>query len=50
MGPSPVIWKKRVLIPFWVIRIILMLFIIAVYALAIKVLVDASDKPNPAIA
>lgn len=46
---QPVIWKKRILVPFWIIRIALMLFIIAAYAWAIKVLRDDPDKTAPAI-
>ncbi|KAF2193769.1 hypothetical protein K469DRAFT_550110 [Zopfia rhizophila CBS 207.26] len=47
-GP-PVIWKKRILVPFWCIRIVLMIFIIAVYAIALKVLADRDDLDKPAI-
>ncbi|KAF2465576.1 uncharacterized protein BDR25DRAFT_270225 [Lindgomyces ingoldianus] len=49
MAGQPVIWKKRILIPFWIIRIVLMLFIIVVYGLALKVLADDPDKSAPAI-
>ena len=41
VGDSP--FMKRVLIPFWVIRILIMLFDIAIYALAIGVIAAYSD-------
>lgn len=37
---QPILWKKRILIPFWIIRIILMLFVMAVYAWAIRQIHD----------
>jgi hypothetical protein len=46
---KPVIWKKRILVPFWIIRIILMLFIIAAYAWAIKKLHDDPDTDSPSL-
>ncbi|ORY13050.1 hypothetical protein BCR34DRAFT_536107 [Clohesyomyces aquaticus] len=49
MAGQPVIWKKRILIPFWVIRIILMVFIIFAYAVALRVLTEADDKNVPVI-
>ncbi|KAF2735318.1 hypothetical protein EJ04DRAFT_491901 [Polyplosphaeria fusca] len=49
MAQPNIIWKKRILIPFWVIRILCMLFIIAVYALALKVISDDPDIDAPAI-
>lgn len=40
---APAIWKKRILVPFWILRIAIMLFIIAAYGWAIKVLKDEGD-------
>ncbi|KAF2274691.1 uncharacterized protein EI97DRAFT_502528 [Westerdykella ornata] len=40
---APVVWKKRILIPFWILRICIMVFIIAAYSWAIKVLKDQGD-------
>jgi hypothetical protein len=37
MALPPVLWKKRVLVPFWTIRIIIMLIIIAVYAFLLEI-------------
>ncbi|KAF2110680.1 hypothetical protein BDV96DRAFT_500843 [Lophiotrema nucula] len=49
MAGAPVIWKKRILIPFWVVRILCMLFIIAIYAVALKVIADDPNRTTPAI-
>jgi hypothetical protein len=38
MKAKPTVWKKRILIPFWVVRIVLMLFIIAIYGIALNVI------------
>ncbi|KAF2706963.1 hypothetical protein K504DRAFT_470951 [Pleomassaria siparia CBS 279.74] len=38
MSNNPTVWKKRILIPFWVVRILLMLFIIGIYAIALAVI------------
>jgi hypothetical protein len=46
---QPVLWKKRILVPFWIIRICLMIFIIAASAWALKVLKDDPDRTAPAI-
>jgi hypothetical protein len=36
MKTNPTVWKKRVLIPLWAIRIVLMLFIIAITGIALN--------------
>ncbi|KAF2649841.1 hypothetical protein K491DRAFT_610012 [Lophiostoma macrostomum CBS 122681] len=46
---QPTVWKKRILVPFWIIRIGLMLFIIAAYAWAINVLRQDPEYTAPAI-
>jgi hypothetical protein len=48
--PVPVIWKKRILIPFWIVRICLMLFIIAAYAWTLRHLNEIQDVIQPAVA
>lgn len=48
--PVPVIWKKRVLVPFWIVRICLMIFIIGAYAYALRGLNDVKDVTKPAVA
>jgi hypothetical protein len=47
---QPVMWKKRVLVPFWIVRICLMIFIIAAYAWTLRSLNDIKDVVKPAIA
>lgn len=47
---KPVIWKKRILVPFWVVRICLMLLIIAFYAYALHTLNSVKDVIRPDIA
>ncbi|KAH7068700.1 hypothetical protein FB567DRAFT_248635 [Paraphoma chrysanthemicola] len=47
---QPVLWKKRVLVPFWIVRICLMIFIIAAYAWTLRSLNDIKDVIKPAIA
>lgn len=47
---QPGFWKKRILVPFWVIRVLLMIFIIAIYAWAIKVVSDDVDIRSPSLA
>jgi hypothetical protein len=48
--PVPVIWKKRILVPFWTIRICIMVFIIAIYAWTLRHLDDFQDAIQPAVA
>jgi hypothetical protein len=50
MAQQPVLWKKRVLVPFWVLRICIMIFIIAAYAITLRAIDDASDIIKPATA
>jgi hypothetical protein len=45
-----VIWKKRILVPFWIVRILLMVFIIAAYAYTLRHLNDIQDVIKPAVA
>jgi hypothetical protein len=51
MAPKnkPVIWKKRYLIPSWTVRILIMLFFIAVYIFAIKELANDNNVNKRAI-
>ncbi|KAF2247936.1 hypothetical protein BU26DRAFT_323713 [Trematosphaeria pertusa] len=49
MAKQPVAWKKRILLPFWAVRVVLMLFIIGVYAWALKVLRDEGYDDLPGI-
>ncbi|PSN73564.1 hypothetical protein BS50DRAFT_569089 [Corynespora cassiicola Philippines] len=50
MAQQPVIWKKRILVPFWIVRILAMIFVIAIYAYALKVLRDqGTSREYPAM-
>ncbi|KAJ4404767.1 hypothetical protein N0V91_005717 [Didymella pomorum] len=44
------LWKKRVLVPFWIVRICIMLFLIGIYAYALRVVDEVGDVAKPAIA
>ncbi|OAL52214.1 hypothetical protein IQ07DRAFT_363960 [Pyrenochaeta sp. DS3sAY3a] len=50
MAPQLVVWQKRVLIPFWVMRICLMIFIIVAYAITLRNLDSIKDVTKPAVA
>jgi hypothetical protein len=50
MALPPVIWKKRVLVPFWTIRIIIMLIVIAAYAFLLDVQRQTDLLERPAVA
>jgi hypothetical protein len=43
MKAKPTVWKKRILIPFWAVRILLMVFIIAIYGIALN---EIRKDPN----
>jgi hypothetical protein len=47
---QPGLWKKRILVPFWIVRICLMVFTIAAFGYALRHLSDVSDVVEPAIA
>jgi hypothetical protein len=50
MAQANVIWRKRILVPFWVVRILCMLIIIAASAIALKLIADEpEDFVKPAI-
>jgi hypothetical protein len=44
------LWKKRVLVPFWFLRICIMLFLIGIYAYAIREVDGIKEFAKPAIA
>ncbi|KAF3006585.1 hypothetical protein E8E13_006921 [Curvularia kusanoi] len=44
------LWKKRVLVPFWTVRIFIMLSLIAVYAYALRTIDGVGELAKPAIA
>ncbi len=50
MAQQPTLWKKRILVPFWIVRIILMLFIIGAYAYTLRALQNIKDITQPAVA
>jgi hypothetical protein len=50
MAQQPVFWKKRVLVPFWVVRICVMLLIIAVYAWTLRNLGEFAEIERPGVA
>ncbi|KAF2020821.1 hypothetical protein BU24DRAFT_403892 [Aaosphaeria arxii CBS 175.79] len=39
-----IVWKKRILVPLWIVRIIIMLFLIVVYSLAVKMIHDNHEE------
>ncbi|XP_014561025.1 hypothetical protein COCVIDRAFT_87987 [Bipolaris victoriae FI3] len=41
------LWKKRILVPFWIVRICLMIFIIAIFAYTLRTLKDLKDFTEP---
>ncbi|KAF1945351.1 hypothetical protein EJ02DRAFT_451647 [Clathrospora elynae] len=49
MVQQPVLWKKRILVPFWIVRIVIMIFIIAAYAWTLRTLKDFKDVVQPAV-
>jgi hypothetical protein len=49
MANQPGLWKKRVLVPFWIVRICIMVFVIAAYAWALRHVGDIADFTKPAI-
>jgi hypothetical protein len=49
MANQPGLWKKRVLVPFWIVRICIMVFVIAAYAWALRHVEDIADFTKPAI-
>ncbi|KAF2628768.1 hypothetical protein BU25DRAFT_31985 [Macroventuria anomochaeta] len=44
------LWKKRVLIPFWIVRICIMLFLIGIYAYALRAVDGVEEFAKPATA
>ncbi|KAF2874629.1 hypothetical protein BDV95DRAFT_487652 [Massariosphaeria phaeospora] len=46
MSSPPIIWKKRILVPFWTVRICLMVFLIGIYAWAIALVKQQHDEFN----
>jgi hypothetical protein len=44
------LWKKRVLVPFWIVRICIMLFLIAIYAYALSAIEGLGEIAKPTIA
>ncbi|KAH8725141.1 hypothetical protein GQ44DRAFT_707829 [Phaeosphaeriaceae sp. PMI808] len=46
----PVIWKKRVLVPSWIARICLMIFILVIYAISLRGINNVKDVTQPAVA
>lgn len=50
MANQPGLWKKRVLVPFWIVRICIMLFLIGIYAYALRAVDGLGEFAKPAIA
>lgn len=50
MANQPGLWKKRVLVPFWIVRICIMVFLIGVYAYALRAVDGIGEFAKPAIA
>ena len=48
-APQPIIWKKRILVPFWILRICIMILIIAAYAYTLRTLNNIEDVVQPAV-
>ncbi|KAF2130221.1 hypothetical protein P153DRAFT_356027 [Dothidotthia symphoricarpi CBS 119687] len=49
MAQQPTAWKKRILVPFWIVRICMMILIIAAYAWSLRALSDIQDVVKPAV-
>lgn len=47
MAAQPVTWKKRILVPLWILRILAILFVLLVNVLLIVLLTD-DDKAKEA--
>lgn len=50
MANQPGLWKKRILVPFWCVRICIMVFLIAVYAYTIRRIDGIGEFAKPAVA
>ncbi|KAI8935271.1 hypothetical protein NX059_007860 [Plenodomus lindquistii] len=50
MAQQPVLWKKRILVPFWILRVIIMIFIIAIYAWTLRAIDEYEEVLKPAVA
>ncbi|KAH9862543.1 hypothetical protein IAQ61_009960 [Plenodomus lingam] len=50
MAPQPVLWKKRILVPFWIVRVLIMVLIIAVYGWTLRAVDEYKDMIKPAVA
>ncbi|KZM28556.1 uncharacterized protein EKO05_0005662 [Ascochyta rabiei] len=50
MASQPGLWKKRVLIPFWCLRICIMIFLIGIYAIALHAVNSVGEFVKPVIA
>jgi hypothetical protein len=48
MAPQQlVLWRKRVLVPFWIVRILIMIFLIAAFAYTLRTLDSVEDAIKP---
>ncbi|KAF2830889.1 hypothetical protein CC86DRAFT_168601 [Ophiobolus disseminans] len=47
---QPALWKKRVLVPFWLVRICLMIFTIAAFAYTLRHINEVQDIVKPTVA
>ncbi|KAL1604338.1 hypothetical protein SLS59_004134 [Nothophoma quercina] len=50
MANQPGLWKKRVLVPFWIVRICIMVFLIGIYAVALRAVDGLGELAKPDIA
>ncbi|KAJ4361213.1 hypothetical protein N0V95_002096 [Ascochyta clinopodiicola] len=50
MANQPGLWKKRILVPFWTMRICIMLFLIGLYAIALGAVHSVGEFAKPVIA
>jgi uncharacterized membrane protein len=50
MAPQLVLWKKRILVPFWAVRICICVLLILGYALLLSNLKEFADIEKPAVA
>ncbi|CAG5140047.1 uncharacterized protein ALTATR162_LOCUS623 [Alternaria atra] len=49
MAQRPVFWQKRVLVPFWIVRICIMILIIAAYGYSLRTVNDLEDVIKPSV-
>ena len=50
MAKQTGLWQKRVLVPFWIVRICIMIYMIAAYGYALRIVNGYQELAKPEIA